>query len=122
MGLAAYGPLHAPALLLNLCPHPHVRPCLPRPLRDAAPPRAAPGFLSPRSASDAYLGLLGPIIRAEVGDTIQVVFKNSLRFPATMHPHGVAYLKNSEGSPYFDGTMGGWHAADARDAVPGCPA
>ncbi|EFN54070.1 hypothetical protein CHLNCDRAFT_58397 [Chlorella variabilis] len=60
----------------------------------------------PVSASDAYLGLLGPIIRAEVGDTIQVVFKNSLRFPATMHPHGVAYLKNSEGSPYFDGTMG----------------
>ncbi|KAI3431459.1 hypothetical protein D9Q98_004511 [Chlorella vulgaris] len=59
-----------------------------------------------RGAQDAYLGLLGPIIRAEVGDVIQVVFKNSLRFPATMHPHGVAYLKSSEGSPYFDGTMG----------------
>ena len=30
-----------------------------------------------------------------------------LRRPAaTMHPHGVAYLKSSEGSPYHDGTMG----------------
>ncbi|PSC72045.1 multicopper ferroxidase [Micractinium conductrix] len=56
--------------------------------------------------SDPSLGFLGPTIRAEVGDTIEVVFKNDLRFPATVHPHGVAYLKSSEGSPYFDGTMG----------------
>lgn len=60
---------------------------------------------------DETLGLMGPTLRAEVGDTIEVVFKNSLRFPATMHPHGVAYLKSSEGSPYFDGTMG----ADTAD-------
>jgi hephaestin len=32
-----------------------------------------------RSPSDAYLGLLGPIIHAEVGDTIVVVFKNNAR-------------------------------------------
>lgn len=30
----------------------------------------------------------------------------SLLPAATIHPHGVAYLKSSEGSPYFDGTMG----------------
>ncbi|KAL4429029.1 hypothetical protein ABPG77_006068 [Micractinium sp. CCAP 211/92] len=64
---------------------------------------------------DPSLGLVGPVIRAEVGDTIEVVFKNSLPFPATIHPHGVAYLKNSEGSPYFDGTMG---ADVADDQVP----
>ncbi|KAL4440358.1 hypothetical protein ABPG75_003359 [Micractinium tetrahymenae] len=66
---------------------------------------------STEKEGDPTLGLLGPTIRAEVGDTIEVVFKNSLAFPATIHPHGVAYLKNSEGSPYFDGTMG----ADAAD-------
>lgn len=41
-----------------------------------------------RSAQDAYLGLLGPIIRAEVGDVIQVVFKNSLRFPGARGSKG----------------------------------
>ncbi|KAI7843651.1 hypothetical protein COHA_002890 [Chlorella ohadii] len=59
-----------------------------------------------RSEQDEYQGNLGPVLRAEVGDTIEVVFKNSLRYPVTIHPHGVAYLKSSEGSPYFDGTMG----------------
>jgi hephaestin len=42
----------------------------------------------PRAPQDAYLGLLGPILRAEVGDTIKVVFKNKLA-PLRMHPHGV---------------------------------
>jgi hypothetical protein len=27
------------------------------------------------------MGFLGPTLRAEVGDTIEVVFKNSLRYP-----------------------------------------
>src|SRR6185503_17477929 len=30
----------------------------------------------PRLRQDEYLGLLGPILRAEVGDTIKVIFKN----------------------------------------------
>lgn len=154
-----------------------------------------------RSGDDYILGIMGPLLRAEVGDTIRVTFKNNLRehagecclslhvlvallrqhsgvalqgallacmpcrlcpaaaargcsiarrparmhplppvapcrvpavhgagqpggpaaLPAgselptlplhlpgavTMHPHGVAYLKDSEGSPYEDGTTG----------------
>ena len=55
----------------------------------------------------ANLGLLGPIIRAEVGDTITVHFKNNTRFPASIHPHGVFYTKSSEGANYDDGTAGG---------------
>jgi len=47
--------------------------------------------------------LLGPILRAEVGDTIKVVFKNMASRPYTMHPHGVFYEKASEGSMYADG-------------------
>lgn len=68
-----------------------------------------------RLPSDPNLGLLGPVIRAEVGDTIKVVFKNNTSFPASMHPHGVFYTKSSEGAPYADNTNG---AAKADDAVP----
>lgn len=51
-----------------------------------------------------HLGFLGPLIRAEVGDTIKVVFKNNGKHPFTMHPHGVFYEKASEGADYSDGT------------------
>ncbi len=64
-----------------------------------------------RPARDAYLGLLGPTIRAEVGDTIKVVFRNTCRLPTSMHPHGVRYVKGSEGARYNDGTRG--HPGDA---------
>jgi FtsP/CotA-like multicopper oxidase with cupredoxin domain len=71
--------------------------------------------LQKRPADEAYLGLLGPVIRAEVGDTIKVVFRNTCPFPASVHPHGVFYAKNSEGAPYNDGTHG---AKKADDSVP----
>jgi len=35
----------------------------------------------PRAQQDDYLGLLGPILRAEVGDTVKVVFKNNASRP-----------------------------------------
>jgi len=56
----------------------------------------------PRPPQDQYLGLLGPILRAEVGETIKVVFKNNASRPFSMHPHGVFYEKASEGSMYAD--------------------
>ena len=59
--------------------------------------------LKPRPARDAYLGIVGPIVRAEVGDTIKIVFKNHGTHPYSVHPHGVFYKKASEGSPYADG-------------------
>jgi hephaestin len=68
----------------------------------------------PRPPSDAYLGILGPVIHASVGDTIKVVFRNTCPFATSMHPHGVFYDKRSEGAPYADGTS---HAATADDAV-----
>jgi FtsP/CotA-like multicopper oxidase with cupredoxin domain len=71
--------------------------------------------LKPRHADWEHLGILGPIIRAEVGDTIRVIFKNNASFPASVHPHGVFYDKNSEGAPYGDGTSG---ADKADDGVP----
>jgi FtsP/CotA-like multicopper oxidase with cupredoxin domain len=58
----------------------------------------------PRAASWKHAGILGPILRAEVGDTIKVVFKNKASRPYSMHPHGVLYNKDSEGVAYNDGT------------------
>jgi FtsP/CotA-like multicopper oxidase with cupredoxin domain len=58
-----------------------------------------------------HLGMLGPLIRAEVGDTIVVMFRNKAGFPASVHPHGVFYDKDSEGAPYVDQTDG----ADKHD-------
>jgi FtsP/CotA-like multicopper oxidase with cupredoxin domain len=73
------------------------------------------GFHAPqqRPAADAYLGNLGPVLRAEVGDTIRVVYRNTCPFPTSMHPHGVFYDKASEGAPYQDGTSGGQKDDDA---------
>ncbi|XP_041500736.1 hephaestin-like [Microtus oregoni] len=53
---------------------------------------------------ETHLGILGPVIRAEVGDTIQVVFYNRASKPFSMQPHGVFYEKDYEGTVYNDGT------------------
>jgi hephaestin len=68
----------------------------------------------PRPPEWEHLGLLGPVIRAAVGDTIKVVFRNLATRPYSMHPHGVFYNKDSEGAPYNDGRTG---AEEADDAV-----
>ncbi len=71
--------------------------------------------LKPRPPMWQHLGLVGPILQAEVGDTIKVVFKNNGTHPYSVHPHGVFYNKDSEGAGYNDGTSG---ADKADDDVP----
>lgn len=71
--------------------------------------------LKPRPAEEGYLGLVGPILHAEVGDTIRIVFKNNATHPYSMHPHGVLYEKDSEGADYNDSTTG-------KDKTDGCVA
>ena len=44
----------------------------------------------------AHVGIMGPVLRAEVGDELRVVFMNKADRPYTMHPHGVVYLKPDE--------------------------
>ena len=48
----------------------------------------------------AHLGILGPTIRAEVGDTIKIVFKNLAGEPYGIHSHGVKYVKEHEAAHY----------------------
>lgn len=45
----------------------------------------------------AWLGFLGPIIKAETGDTIHVHLKNFASRPYTFHSHGITYFKEHEG-------------------------
>ena len=73
-------------------------------------PTSCPAGVKP---CDDTLGMMGPVIRGVVGDTIKVVFKNNTTFPASVHPHGVFYAKNAEGAPYADGTSGADKADDA---------
>jgi FtsP/CotA-like multicopper oxidase with cupredoxin domain len=65
----------------------------------------------PRAAEWKHTGILGPVLRAEVGDTIRVVFKNNASRDYSVHAHGVFYRKDSEGAPGNDGTP----EADRRD-------
>jgi manganese oxidase len=61
--------------------------------------------IKPRGFEWEHLGIFGPVIRANVGDTIKVIFRNKTQDMTTsMHPHGVFYKKDSEGTHYSDGT------------------
>uniref|UniRef100_A0A8C8DPK6 Coagulation factor V n=1 Tax=Oryzias sinensis TaxID=183150 RepID=A0A8C8DPK6_9TELE len=52
----------------------------------------------------SWLGLLGPTLRAEEGETIVVTFRNRANALYSLHSHGVNYGKQSEGANYFDNT------------------
>ncbi|XP_036611939.1 coagulation factor V isoform X2 [Trichosurus vulpecula] len=56
----------------------------------------------PRGENEEHLGILGPVIRAEVDDVIQVRFKNLASRPYSLHAHGLSYEKSSEGKTYED--------------------
>jgi hypothetical protein len=74
-----------------------------------------PPALQVRDPSLSHLGILGPLMRAEVGDTLKVTLLNKLPPGSpgvSMHPHGVLYDKASEGAPYNDGTESEWVKAD----------
>ena len=47
------------------------------------------------------LGILGPALRGVVGDSLVVTFLNRTSMRLSMHPHGVKYDKESEGSFYL---------------------
>lgn len=49
----------------------------------------------------SWLGFLGPVLQAEVGDVILIHLKNFASRPYTIHPHGVFYEKDSEGKPVY---------------------
>ena len=50
--------------------------------------------------------MLGPVLRAEVGDTMMVNFKNMASHNHSMHPHGVRCSKANEGAARPDQDFG----------------
>ena len=78
-------------------------------------------------------GILGPQLRAVVGDTVKVVFLNRSDMPLSMHPHGLKYSPQDEGALYNPPRGGGdavppggtytytWFADDASGPAPGEP-
>ena len=44
-----------------------------------------------RNKEEEHLGIMGPMIKAEVGDTIEVIFKNLASREYSIHPHGLFY-------------------------------
>ncbi|XP_078118780.1 coagulation factor V [Sander vitreus] len=57
-----------------------------------------------RGELDEHLGILGPVLKAEVGQSIMVVFRNKANRPYSLHPNGVSYTKQTEGLSYEDGS------------------
>jgi len=61
----------------------------------------------------AHLGLLGPVIRAVVGGSVKVYFKNKTTIRTSIHVHGLLYGKDSEGSGNAAGTQASLIAPNA---------
>ncbi|XP_076139155.1 ferroxidase HEPHL1-like isoform X1 [Alosa pseudoharengus] len=55
------------------------------------------------SHSHTHLGILGPVIAAETGDTVVVTFSNNASRTYSIQPHGLQYDKRYEGAEYQDG-------------------
>jgi hephaestin len=60
------------------------------------------GTFKQRVPQPARLGILGPVLRGVVGDYLEITFLNRAALPLSLHPHGVKYDKDSEGSYYGD--------------------
>ncbi|KAM6953333.1 coagulation factor VIII [Aplochiton taeniatus] len=75
-------------------------------------------FLVPdtRGELQDHLGLLGPIIRAEVNDLLTVTFKNMASRPFSLHLHGV--YDRSQGTGSFPGPGSPAQAGVPGEAVP----
>lgn len=55
----------------------------------------------PRPLEEEHLHMLGPPIKVEVGDMVEVVFMNKASRPYSFFPHGVGIDKSQEGSVYY---------------------
>jgi FtsP/CotA-like multicopper oxidase with cupredoxin domain len=78
------------------------------------------GTFKIRVPQPEWLGILGPIIRAEVGDTVRIRFCNhkANTDSYSMHPHGFRYTKRNEGAHYF-GVNTGAPPGEGAEVPPG---
>jgi FtsP/CotA-like multicopper oxidase with cupredoxin domain len=74
----------------------------------------ADGTFTVKKPQPPWLGVLGPVIRAEVGDTVVVHFLNRTRAHRSVHPHGFRYTKEHEGAVYHPAGAGARVAPGGR--------
>jgi len=74
--------------------------------------------LAPLATDHRYLGFLGPLMRAEVGDTIVVVLKNHTKQPLDIAPHGLVVV-SAPSKPLAPGGAGTYRWAVTGHAGPG---
>jgi len=63
-----------------------------------------------RTPEAPWQGILGPMIRGVVGDTLKIVLWNKSQMPVSLHAHGVRYTPADEGVP-------GMHQHAAGDSL-----
>jgi len=84
------------------------------------------GAMNVKKPQPEWLGVLGPIIRAEEGDKALIHFcNNTTTLDSTggprmlgMHPHGFRYTKDNEGAHYV-GVNAGQHPGAGAQVAPG---
>ena len=76
-------------------------------------------FSHERTRDDAgrSLDVAGPVIRASVGDTVAIVFRNRMGFPASLHADALR-LGGDEPDGEFDAGSGSW-SGDESPVPPG---
>ncbi|XP_069842671.1 coagulation factor VIII [Dendropsophus ebraccatus] len=52
-------------------------------------------FTKPKAPEMAGTGILGPVLRGEVGDQIRIVFKNMARHPFNIYPQGLSNVSST---------------------------
>lgn len=60
------------------------------------------GSFTQEKPHPSHLGVLGPVIKGEVGDVVKIHFKNKANRAFTVHSHGIFYDKSDEGALYAD--------------------
>ncbi|XP_055956020.1 hephaestin-like protein [Patella vulgata] len=71
-----------------------------------------------RGFDASHLGILGPVIQAEVGDFIEILFHNDASRPYSMYAHGLMTNKSNEGYFYSDGRpITGQHSVQPGQTV-----
>ena len=58
------------------------------------------GSYTEKMPQPEWMGILGPQLRGEVGDTLRVHFRNLAEKPLSMHPHGLRYDEDNEGADF----------------------
>lgn len=73
----------------------------------------------------SWLGFQGPLIRAEVGDMVEVMVLNDLQSvprPVSLHSMGLQYTPDSEGANYYRGSNPNGTAVSYKgDSIPASP-